>query len=117
MNVPTPWKWVGWNYGGDAFWNEDDLGGMLVAGERQTPVLSVGWSAQVEVSSEQAAHLIETAPKLLAACEQIYAKEGWVWLGELVAEANGGTYCDHDWQPYARLDERCAKCFEIRARS
>lgn len=33
------------------------------------------------------ARLIAAAPDMLAALERIYAKEGWVWVGDVIAKA------------------------------
>lgn len=63
---PKPWRWVGYNFGGDAFWDmrKDALQGRLVDADGNTILWATttdGEDPRVEVASEEIARAIEIA--------------------------------------------------------
>ena len=67
-HAPPPWRWSGWNFGGDHFWGRDDLEGSLIAADGQEILRGVtteGEDPRVIVLNKSSARLIELAPRLL----------------------------------------------------
>ncbi len=77
------WTWDGWNYGGDAFYGQDDLQGTLYSGPIKDgrPVMFAtstdGEDIRIEVTKPEYAHLIAAAPALLAACKAVLEYENY----------------------------------------
>lgn len=78
-HTPGPWRWIGWNYGGDDFWTRDNLQGTLWAGDKcvaraggndsgDSYIMFYSYDADMDTAAANA-RLIEQAPALLEALE------------------------------------------------
>ena len=73
-HAPGPWRWTGWNYSGEAFWDRDGLEGWLIGPDGEPVAWATtteGEDPRIAVKDEPTARLIAAAPELLALAHRV----------------------------------------------
>lgn len=82
--TPQPWELI------ELAAPMGDLGSSFVIRGKEAPgglALTIGGMGDSEERAN--AHLILTAPEMYAALERIFEREGWSWIGTILAKARG----------------------------